>query len=197
MRIIRFDIYSRLMHWSHGLFFIWLMITGINLFFTKSSLLGDPLIRMVHIYASWFFILLPGMLFVIGSQSARKDVKELTSWNEDDTRWFLHFIKKNKPVIKGKFNGGQKANFTATLLLFTGLSFSGIVIWMKSMFSIPFVELNFLIHDSMAILAVLLLTGHLVFAIFYSESLRGIIFGEVDEKWAEVHYPVWKMDKIK
>ena len=113
MRIIRFDIYSRLMHWSHGLFFIWLMITGINLFFTKSSLLGDPLIRMVHIYASWFFILLPGMLFVIGSRSARKDVKELTSWNEE-----------------GKFNGGQKANFTATLIMFTGLSFSGIVIWM-------------------------------------------------------------------
>jgi cytochrome b subunit of formate dehydrogenase len=36
-----------------------------------------------------------------------------------------------------------------------------------------------------------LLAGHIAFALYNSESLRGIIFGAVDEKWAEEHYPTW------
>jgi cytochrome b subunit of formate dehydrogenase len=78
-----------------------------------------------------------------------------------------------------------------TLLMIAGLSCSGFVVWMKSMFSVGFVEFNFLVHDFLASLAILLLAGHITFALYNSESLRGIIFGTVDEKWAEEHYPAW------
>ncbi len=197
MRILRFDIYARVLHWSHAMVFLWLLITGVHLFLTTGSLLGDPLIRKIHLYASFPFVFLPGLIYVAGSRSARKDVKELTSWTEDDLRWLKQSFKKKKPPATGKFNGGQKANFMATLLLITGLSFSGFVVWMKSMFSVDFVELNFLVHDFLAILALSLLTGHIVFALYYSESLRGIVFGVVDEKWAEEHYPAWQREQIE
>ncbi len=197
MRIIRFDIYARLLHWSHGLVFLWLLLTGVSLFLTTSSLLGDPSIKIMHLYASFPFVFLPCMLYAAASRSARKDVKELMSWTGDDIRWFMQFLKKNETHVTCKFNGGQKANFMMTMLLITGLSFSGFVVWMRSMFSVDFVELNFLIHDFLAILAIALLTGHILFTAFYSESLRGIIFGVVDEKWAEEHYPEWQWEQIE
>ena len=196
MRILRFDISARGLHWSHAVIFIWLLITGTVLFFTPKSLLGDPLIKMVHLYASLPFILLPAMIYVFGSACTRDDVKELMDWTHDDLRWFIEFLKKNKNV-KGKFNAGQKANFLLTLLLIAGLSLSGLVVWMKSMFSRSFVELNFILHDSFAILSLLLLTGHIVFALYYSESLRGIVYGEVEAGWAEVHYPNWIEQKSR
>ncbi|VVB87856.1 Prokaryotic cytochrome b561 [uncultured archaeon] len=191
MRLPRFDASARVLHWSHAVIFIWLLVTGIQLFLTPRSLLGDPLIRRIHIYASLPFIFLPIMIYIAGSSLTRSDVKEMISWTGDDLRWFIELLKRRKTVVTGKFNGGQKANFMVTLLLIAGLSFSGFVVWMKSMFSVDFVELNFLIHDFLATLAMLLLAGHVTFALYNSESLRGIIFGTVDEKWAEEHYPAW------
>ncbi|MDO9099016.1 MAG: cytochrome b/b6 domain-containing protein [Candidatus Methanoperedens sp.] len=195
MRIFRFDIRTRALHWSHAIIFIWLLATGIGLFLTPKSLLGDPLIKMVHLYASLPFILLPITIYIFGSIRTRDDVKELMDWTQDDMRWFLEFLKKNKIHVAGKFNAGQKANFLVTLLLIAGLSLSGFVVWMKSMFSVDFVELNFIVHDFFAILSALLLTGHIVFTLYYSESLRGIIYGEVDAGWAQEHYPDWFLRK--
>lgn len=195
MKILRFDISARLLHWSHAVIFIWLLITGIQLFFTPKSLLGDPLIRMIHLYASVPFILFPIMIYIAGSPSTWKDVKDLMSWTDLDLRWFGDFFKKKKAVVIDKFNGGQKVNFMAALISITGLSFSGFVVWMKSMFSVDFVELNFMIHDFFAVFSFLLLFGHIVFSLYYSESLRGIISGMVDEEWANEHYPAWSQKK--
>ncbi|HLB69997.1 MAG: cytochrome b/b6 domain-containing protein [Candidatus Methanoperedens sp.] len=195
MKILRFDIFARLLHWSHAVIFIWLLITGIQLFFTPKSLLGDPFIRMIHLYASVPFILFPIMIYITGRPSTRKDIKDLISWTDLDLRWFRDFFKKKKAVVIDKFNGGQKVNFMAALISITGLSFSGFVVWMKSMFSVDFVELNFMIHDFFAVFSFLLLFSHIVFSLYYSESLRGIIFGMVDEEWANEHYPAWSGKK--
>ncbi len=180
MKILRFDISSRIIHWSHVLVFFWLLATGIALFLTPKSLLGNPPIKMVHEYASIPFILLPSIIYILGSISTRDDIKELTEWGRDDLHWFIELFKKNKTDVKGKFNGGQKANFLVVLLLIIGLSLTGFVIWMKSMFSRSFVELNFIIHDSLAIMSILLLAGHITLALHYSESLKCIIYGKVD-----------------
>ncbi len=188
---MRFDISTRVLHWSHTITFIWLMTTGIWLFITPKSLLNDPLIKMVHIYASLPFILFPLIIYIVGSACTRNDVKELMEWGTEELRWFIELLKKDKTRVAGKFNAGQKTNFLATLLLIIGLSFSGFVVWMKSMFSRSFVELNFIVHDFFAIIALLLLSGHIIFTMYYSKSLRGIVFGEVDAGWAEEHYPNW------
>lgn len=191
MRILRFDISTKVLHWSHALVFIWLLITGMYLFFTPKSLLGDPFIKMVHLYASLPFILSPLIIYLRGSISVRDDITELMEWRYDDMNWFIGLIKKNKIVFKGKFNGGQKANFLMTLLIITGLSITGFVIWMKSMFSRSFVELIFIVHDSLAIFSILLLSGHIILALYYRESLKGIIYGTLDSGWAKEHYPDW------
>jgi formate dehydrogenase subunit gamma len=196
VRLPRFDTSARIFHWSHAVIFIWLLATGIQLFMTPRSLLGDPLIRRIHLYASLPFVLLPVMIYITGSSLTRRDINELISWTGDDLKWFVELLKNRKTKVTGKFNGGQKASFIAMLLLIAGLSFSGFVVWMKSMFSVNFVELNFLIHDFLATLAILLLAGHIAFALYNSGSLRGIIFGEVDEKWAEEHYPAWFEQEI-
>ncbi|NJD52399.1 MAG: hypothetical protein FIB07_05970 [Candidatus Methanoperedens sp.] len=191
MKILRFDVSSRLLHWSHALVFFWLMITGIILFFTPKSLLGDPFIKMVHLYASFPFILLPLIIYFRGSISTRNDIKELMEWGKDDLQWFIGLFKMNKTDIPGKFNAGQKANFLLVLLLIAGFSLTGFLVWMKSMFSRSFVELNFIIHDSLAIMSIILLAGHITLALYYSESLKSIIYGKVDAAWAKEHYPDW------
>lgn len=121
----------------------------------------------------------------------RNDVKELMEWTNDDINWFMDLFKNNKADVKGKFNGGQKANFLVILLLITGFILTGFVIWMKSMFSRSFVELNFIIHDSLAIMSLLLLLGHIALALYFSESLKSIIFGKIDAAWAKEHFPNW------
>ncbi len=190
MRILRFDTAARVFHWSHALVFIWLLVTGIALFLTTKSLLSDPFIRMAHLYASLPFILFPFISYLYGS--IRNDIRELTEWTDNDLNWFIGFLKKNKIDVKGKFNAGQKANFLMILLTVTGLSLTGFVVWMRSMFSRSFVELNFIVHDSLAILSIFLLTGHIILALYHSESLKSIIYGTVDAAWAKEHYPNWK-----
>lgn len=177
MKILRFDISSRILHWSHALLFFWLLITGIGLFFTPKSILGDPLIKMVHLYASLPFILFPIIIYLLGSISTRNDIKELIAWTRDDLEWFMELLKSNKTEIREKFNGGQKANFILVMLLIAGFIFTGFVVWMKSMFSRSFVEFNFIIHDSLAILSILLLAGHIMLALYHSESLKSIVYG--------------------
>ena len=93
MRISRFFSGTRLLHWSHALIFIFFLITGIALFSTQASLLGNPLLKMVHLYASLPFILLPCLIYAY-SKSAREDVEELSKWSRDDLRWFVQFLKK-------------------------------------------------------------------------------------------------------
>lgn len=199
MRIVRFDRISIILHWSHAIIFSWFLVTGVQLFFTRESLLGDPLKKMIHLYASPFLLLLPVIIYVSANEKVKRDVNELISWTDNDLRWFVDFMKREKTPCEGKFNGGQKANFLITSLLIIGFSFSGYVVWMKSMFSVDFVELNFMLHDFLTILALLLLTGHIVFTLYYIESIRGIISGAVDIKWAEDHYPGWykKMEENK
>ncbi|VVB97875.1 Prokaryotic cytochrome b561 [uncultured archaeon] len=195
MRILRFDISSRLLHWSHAVFFIWLLITGIGMFLTPKSLLGNPLLKMAHVYASLPFISVPILIYILSS--TRDDISELKSWAGEDLKWFIEILKNNKTHVTGKFSGGQKTNFFLTLLLIIGLSSSGFIIWMKSMFSVSFIEFSFIVHDFLAEIAILLLAGHIIFTLFNIESLKGIINGEVNSEWAEKHYPAWVCGKIE
>lgn len=186
MRIVRFDLSARVLHWSHAVFFLWLLITGIHLFLTPKSLLGDPFIKMVHMYASIPFILIPAISYFSGSRYMRNDIHKLTSFKNDDITWFFHLL--NRTYFNSKFNPGQKANFLMTLLMIFGLSLSGFVVWMKSLFSVGFVELNFIVHDFLAELSLLLICGHIILALYHSESIRGIVYGDVDKNWANEHY---------
>jgi formate dehydrogenase gamma subunit len=199
VKISRFDVSARALHFTHAMIFIWLMITGVQLFLTQSSLLADPLIRKIHLYASLPFVLLPALIYVSGSPMLRRDMKELASWTNEDLKWLIEFLATKKGYVKGKFNGGQKANFLVSLILITGLAFSGLVVWMKSMFSISFVELNFIIHDFLAVIAIMVFSGHILYSFYQSESLHGIIFGSVSEEWAQKHYPQWshKKERLK
>lgn len=195
MKVSRFDISSRILHWSHALVFFWLLITGVTLFLTPESLLGDPFIKMVHLYASLPFIIVPVIIYLRGSISTQNDIKELMGWTKDDINWFMRLLKKNKTNVRGKFNGGQKANFLLVLLLMSGFVFTGFVVWMKSMFSRSFIELNFIIHDFLVIFSVLLLSGHIILALYNIESMKSIIYGRADAAWAKEHYPDWFLKK--
>ncbi len=167
------------------------------MFLTPKSLLGNPLLKIAHVYASLPFILVPILIYILGSAKARGDVRELKSWTGEDLKLFIEILKNNKTHVIGKFNGGQKANFFLTLSLVIGLSLSGFIIWMKSMFSVSFVEFSFIVHDFLAEISILLLTVHVIFTLFNIESLQGIINGEVSSEWAEKHYPVWFCRKIE
>jgi len=190
MKIIRFDIGARVLHWSHAILFLWLLLTGIHMFFTPKSLLGDPLIKMIHIYASIPFILIPSAVYIFSrSIYLQNDIKELTSFKNDEIKWFFEFFKKTR--VNNKFNPGQKINFFATLFLIIGLALSGSVVWMKSFFSVDFVEFNFMVHDFLAELSLVILSGHILLSLYHSESIRGIIYGNVDEEYAKEHYSEW------
>ncbi|MDO8726140.1 MAG: cytochrome b/b6 domain-containing protein [Candidatus Methanoperedens sp.] len=179
MKIIRFDPGARVLHWSHAILFLWLLLTGIHMFLTPKSLLGDPLIKMLHLYASIPFILIPGALYLFShSIYMRNDIRELMSFKSYEMKWFFEFLKNTR--VNTKFNPGQKVNFFVTLLLIIGLFLSGSVVWMKSLFSVDFVELNFMVHDFLAEISLLLISGHILLSLYHSESIRGIVYGKVE-----------------
>jgi len=101
---------------------------------------------------------MPAISYISGSLYMRKDIKDLTSFKSDEIKWFFEFFKNTH--INNKFNPGQKVNFLVTLILITGLSLSGFVIWMKSIFNVSFVELNFRAHDFLVELSIIMISGH-------------------------------------
>ncbi len=215
-RLLRFDGVERTVHWVNAALFLILILTGAALYFTPLiSLLGRRyLILQIHLYTG-LALPLPLCAAIAGSwgRQLRRDISAINRWSEADRAWlrqalraermdrtsqaggagvpFSAGIRRASPPALGKFNPGQKLNAAflaggALVMLGTGC----LLRWYQP-FPLSWRAGATFVHNWLALVLFLVICGHIAFALAHRESLRSMLFGRINRRWAESHAPAW------
>lgn len=199
--VLRFDRVERTVHWVNAALFLVLILTGAALYFTPLiALVGRRrLIEQIHLYVG-LSLPLPLLLGAAAGwgRALRRDVGRMNRWSEEDMRWLRGLVDaaSGRPRAAarprlGKFNPGQKLN--AAFVAGGGLVMLGTGALLR--WYVPF-PLSWragatFVHNWLAALFVVLILGHIAFALADREALRAMLRGRVSRAWAAAHAPAW------
>src|SRR5438105_8883062 len=192
--IKRFDRVERWIHWTNATLFAVMIFTAGCLYFSPlSTLVGRrELVRTLHVYPGLFLPvpIVAGLLARKWGRAFRADVRRLNRFLPDDGRW-LRTLGRDKDVLLGKFNPGQKLNaaFTAGAIVVM-LGSGAIMRWFKP-FPLSWRTGATFVHDSVFLALVFTIAGHILFPTRDPDSLGGMTSGRVPAGWARRHHPRW------
>ena len=188
----RFSRTERAVHWIHASAFFVLLGTGLVLYVPRLSALiaRRPLVKDLHVYTAVAWIVLLGIVVVLGDRRGlRRTLRDLDVFDDDDRLWLRH-----KPRPQGRFNAGQKVHAA----LVAGFAFlfaaSGLLLWLGERDTRFRWASTILLHDGLMYVSLVLLLGHLYLALIYPatrHALRGITVGSVRRDWALEHHRKW------
>jgi formate dehydrogenase subunit gamma len=192
-RVVRFARVERWLHWTNASVFLVVVATGMTLYVPAlSTLVGRRvLVKDVHVYGG-LLLPLPLLLAYAGRWRAevRRDVRRFARWSSDDRRWLFSLGRRGRERM-GKFNAGQKLNaiFVAgciPVMLATG----SIMRWFEP-FPLDWRTGATFVHDWLAILLLVVVTGHVLKALAEPVAFRAMRRGWVPAGHVERHHPRW------
>ncbi len=204
--IERFSGTVRAVHWSFGLSFLLLLVTGLLLFVPQLKVMPYPfgshkLFRDLHIALGLIFLYAPLLAASLADwNSVWADVMETVRFGREERLWLARLVRlgSGPPPPARKFNAGQKLNTIFSALVWFGFIASGLAMWSTGFFSHDQRAEAFLIHDALVVLSLPLVIGHLYLALLHPRtrsSLGGIVTGRVAAPWAREHHGGWKPEK--
>jgi formate dehydrogenase subunit gamma len=196
--IERFSSVERVAHWTMGLSFVALALTGIVILFGKHIILPivgheafsslTVLAKNVHNFVGPLFIF---ALVIFITLYIRDNL-----WKAYDAGWFGKFggLLSGEHVPAGKFNAGEKSLFWLLVVgLCSVISVTGLILnfpnWNQGREAM---QLANLIHGGCAILAMAMACFHIYLGtIGMDGALDAMKTGLVDETWAREHHKYW------
>lgn len=188
----RFSRTERAVHWIHASAFFVLLGTGLVLYVPRLSALiaRRPLVKDLHVYTAVAWVVLLGIVVVLGDRRGlRRTLRDLDLFDDDDRLWLR---RKQRP--QGRFNAGQKVHAA----LVAGFAFlfaaSGLLLWLGERDTRFRWASTILLHDGLMYVSLTLLMGHLYLALIdpaTRHALRGITVGSVRRDWAREHHRKW------
>jgi formate dehydrogenase subunit gamma len=203
LRLARFSLAERILHWTTATLFILLAFSGLSLLlgralliplFGREAFAGAMQIgKLVHNISGPLF--LAGLLI------------EVAVWVTDnipkmmDLRWFRNLggmIGDGPRPHAGKINGGEKAWFWAMVLAGLGVGITGVIldfpIWGQSRQTM---QIAHVIHVVVATLFVAASFGHIYIGTIGVEGTFAAMWrGSVDAVWAKQHADRWYEAKV-
>ena len=199
--IERFSSVERVAHWTMGLSFVVLALTGIVILFGKHIILPivghaafaglTVLAKNLHNFVGPLFIF---ALVIFITLFIRENI-----WKSYDGQWLGKFggMLSGEHVPSGKFNAGEKGLFWILVVgLCTVLSVTGLILnfpnWNQGREAM---QLANLIHGGAAILAMAMACFHIYLGtVGMQGALNAMKTGYVDETWAKEHHEYWYND---
>lgn len=188
----RFDRLERAVHWSNATLFLVLIATGASLKVGSLATIvaNRALVKSIHVYAG---LLLPvplllGIVAPAGRQ-LRRDLKRFNRWTRDDRRWWSPRTRHDAQL--GKFNPGQKLNAVFTGAAIVVMLMTGSIMRWPGPFSDSWRTGATFVHDSTWLVLIMVISGHIMFALRDFDSLRSMVRGWVPESWARRERPRW------
>ena len=192
-RILRYSFRERLMHWTAGLSYVYLLLTGLAfwspwLFWIAVVLGGGTISRMLHPWAGVVFTLALFWMFGVWASQMRSTDRDRAWW-----RSLRHYIRNEDDQVPpaGKFNGGQKLLFWGFFWCGIVLFLSGLVLWFPD--RLPFLRLPaVIVHPIAALLTIALFMIHVYMGLAVEPGAFGsILRGDVSRKWAARYHRAW------
>ena len=191
--MLRFDTTERAAHWLTAALFAVLTATALALYFPSIALLVGrrELIARIHLWAG-LALPVPLVVALAGPWGAglRRDLRRIDLWTGDELRW-LRSLGRNAPRVVDKFNPGQKLNAIFVGSAAVVLLASGAVLQWFGHFPLGWRTGATFVHDVVALLAVVVVLGHVGFAVTHRDALRAMIRGWVTVPWARRHASGW------
>ena len=197
IKIERFTLPERILHWYTALAFIIMAITGL------SMLLGR--LFLIPVFGHWFVAVYIQSAKVLhnycGPLLLAGIFVEMLSWmrynipSKTDLQWFRNMggmLGGPRPHA-GRINAGEKGWFWLVFLFGVGMGISGILldfpIWGQSRF---IMQLSHVTHVTLAVLFVTASFGHIYVGTIGTEGVfEGMWTGYVDAVWAQQHNDLW------
>lgn len=197
--MLRFDRVERLAHWVNAASFTVLILTALPLYFGQvEALVGRrAVIAEIH---TWTGVLLPVPLLISMSGSwgkrFRADLSRFGLWTHSELNW-LRSIGRDPLVESDKFNPGQKLN-----ALFIGSSIvvmcgTGFILRWFNFFPLDWRTGATFVHDVLAFAIVVVILGHIFFALTHREALKSIFTGHITRSWAGQHAKRWLAEEAR
>lgn len=185
---------QRLIHWTVGISFLGLFLSGLALAYPSAfwlnALFGGPqTMRVLH---PWIGVVYgAGILAMLGTWARQMRLEPRDrAWLREVPAYARHETSKVPP--SGKFNGGQKLYFWASVFLAALFVVTGIPLWFPASFGATLLTFMRLLHLVGAIGAGLLLLMHVYLStLALPGTARGMITGRVPLWWARLHHPAW------
>ena len=199
--LARFDRVERAVHWTNAGLFAILVVTGAALYLTPLiALIGRrELIERIHLYVG-IALPLPLILALCGSwgQALKRDIRRFNRWSQADRRW-LRVMFQEQPrrsatrarLAVGKFNAGQKLNAAFTVGGGLVMLASGLLLRWYRPFPLSWRAGATFVHNWLALLFVIVITGHVMMALADRNALKAMLFGRISRSWAARHAPAW------
>jgi formate dehydrogenase subunit gamma len=196
--IERFDILDRLLHWTVGICFVALGISGLVLTFGKFLLL--PLLG--HTLFAWLAMLAKNIHNFVGPVFVLSLPLFIVRYLHDnlprlhDIDWMLKFggMLSRQHVPSGRFNAGEKTLFWGLVcFLCMVLAVTGLVLDFPNFGQgREAMQVANVIHLGAGLLAVAAALFHVYLGtIGVAGAYRAMRYGYVDETWAREHHEIW------
>lgn len=191
--VLRFDVVERAAHWANAVLFTILILTALPLYFPAiESFVGRRLlVEEIH---TWSGIALPVPLVacLAGSwgTALRRDLRRCSLWTREEVQW-LRTFGRERIRNPDKFNPGQKLNaaFVGGVILVM-LASGSVLKWFDD-FPIGWRTGATFVHDVFALLVVIVVAGHIAFALMHRDALRSMWKGWIPREWARRHASGW------
>lgn len=202
VKVPRWNVFERFMHWFTAILFVILAITGLSLMFGKAVLI--PIVGKVA-FAGWAQLSISlhnylGPFFTIGV------VAIILFWMKNNlpAKGDLTWLKQgggiigNKHPSAGKANAGEKIWFWIICTFGVAVCVSGLVLDFPNFGqSRDAMQLANTVHAICAIIWMAVFLGHVYIGTIGTEgALEGMTTGSVDSAWAQQHHDQW-YDQIR
>ncbi len=188
------------MHWSTATLMFVCIATAIPLYIPAiTAIVGRrELLVTIHVF-SGILLPIPILIGIAGRQwglQLRRDLQIINKWNSEDFQWFRSWGRD--PLLRpGKFNAGQKANTSFVGGSIIVMLITGIIMHWFSIFPLAWRTGATFVHDLLAFAILIVIIGHIAYAIRYPTTIRAITSGKVSRDWAQEHSPSWQEHSIE
>jgi formate dehydrogenase gamma subunit len=192
--LARFDRGERVLHWVNATMLLTMLATGSALYIPQiSEAVGRRgLVLFIHV---WVGVTLPFPLILTAiaggwGKGFRRDARRLNRWTTEDVKWIRRW-GRDRSVRNGKFNAGQKLNAAFTVGTIFVMLMTGLIMKFPNQWPLAWRTGATFVHDWVYLAAMVVVAGHILYAINDPDSLRSMVWGWIPSEWARRHAPRW------
>lgn len=192
MRLIRrFTGGERWVHWSTAALLGICLVTAAIMYVGPLEILFGRrrLVELIHVYAG--FALPAPILLGWLSRAFRNDMRRLNRFRPQDWEWLKSRDRRSGRIPVGKFNAGQKLNAAFTGGAILVLLGTGIMMFWPNLWPLSLRIGATFVHDWLALAVLVVVLGHIWYAVRDADAIHGMRTGMVPRSWALRNHADW------